>query len=97
MYSNYDLNEIVTPINTDKLTHYLKLSQYNPKKSAYLVHGFKHGFDLGYRGPVVRQSLANNLPLMVGSPVELWNKLMKEVQLKRVAGPYDHIPYNSHI
>ena len=34
---------------------------------------------------------------MVGNKVELWNKLMKEVKLKRVAGPFDHIPFDNFI
>ena len=45
----------------------------------------------------VRQSQAKNLTLTVGNQVVLWNKIMKEVKLKRVAGPYDHIPFDNYI
>ena len=36
---------------------------------------------------------ANNLKLTVGTHVELWNKVMKEVQLGRYAGPFEVPPY----
>ena len=41
--------------------------------------------------------MAENIPLMVGSEVDLWNKLMKEVKLGRVAGPFDEIPFEHFI
>ena len=62
-----------------------------------MVNGFRHGFDLGYDGPKIRRSTAANLPITVGSKIEMWNKLMKKVMLKRVAGPYDSIPYDNYI
>ena len=57
------------------------------KKTLFLQQGFTYGF--GYEGPKERQSLSNNLPFSVGNHTILWEKLMKEVRLKRVAGPYD--------
>ena len=40
-----------------------------------------------------------NLKLSVGSEVDLWNKVMKEVKLKRFAGPYkeEEIPFEYFI
>ena len=52
-----------------------------------------NGFDIGYEGPQERKSESSNIPLTVGSKVELWNKLMKEVAAKRVAGPFTDILY----
>ena len=66
-------------------------------KTSWLVNGFRNGFDMGYRGPLERINLSENLPLNVGSPVELWNKLMAEVRVSRVAGPFLNIPYDSYI
>ena len=37
------------------------------------------------------------MTLHVGSEVELWNKIMKEVKLKRFVGPFNNIPYDSYI
>ena len=92
-----DLTEITTPINIDKYEHYLKMSEFPSEKTQYLIQGFKHGFDIGYRGPVYRQETAANIPLSLGTPEELWSKLMKETDLKRLAGPFDEIPYEYYI
>ena len=75
----------------------LKETKYSVSEIDYLEHGFTYGFDIGYKGPVQRQSKSKNIPLRVGSETELWNKLIKEVKLGRVAGPYDDIPYDNYI
>lgn len=41
-----------------------------------------------YEGPRKRIVKANNLKLRVGSKTQLWNKVMKEVKEKGMAGPY---------
>ena len=61
----------------------------------YLCNGFHYGFDIGYWGSEDRQSRSDNIPLKIGSKVQLWNKLMKEVKEKRVTRPFDNIPYNN--
>ena len=38
-----------------------------------------------------------NIPFFVGNCEVMWNKLMKEVKLQRVAGPFDHIPFEHFI
>ena len=45
------METIVTPVNIDRYEMLLKESNFNPKKTQYLVSGFKRGFSLGYRGP----------------------------------------------
>ena len=40
---------------------------------------------------------SRNLRLTVGSQVELWNKVMKEVKAKRYAGPFTKIPFDNYI
>ena len=62
-----------------------------------MINGFKNGFDLGYRGPEDIQQTAPNLKFTVGNKLELWNKVMKEVQLKRYAGPFEEIPFDNYI
>ena len=59
--------------------------------------GLINSFDIGYRGSEVRQSRSNNIPFTVGGKIQMWNKLMKEVLLKRVAGPYKEIPFDNYI
>ena len=81
----------------DKLKSLLTQYEYDKAEIAYLTEGFTHGFDIGYEGPQIRQSISSNLPLRVGSKIDIWNKLMKEIKLKCVAGPYDKIPFQNFI
>ena len=75
----------------------LKETNYDKSETEFLVNGFKQGFDLQYKGPKFKKSRSKNLPITVGSKTVLWNKLMKEVSLKRVAGPYEDIPFEYYI
>ena len=94
---NGDLDTIVTPIKVHRLAALLEESQYNREEIDFLCNGFKNGFDIGYEGPTQCQSTAENIPLTVGSKTQLWNKLMKEVRLKHVAGPFETIPFKNFI
>ena len=70
---------------------------YPKSEIEYLANGFKNGFDIGYEGPKMRQSTAENIPFTVENKTQLWNKIMKEVKLGRVAGPYDRVPFDNYI
>ena len=94
---NFDLTSIATLVDADTLEHMLSESEYDPVCAHFLVDGFRNGFDLGYRGPIKRRSTAQNLPFRVGSPIEMWNKIIKEVKLGRCAGPYDQIPFDYYM
>ena len=98
-YENFDLHNVVTPINANRLRNLLVESGYDEAKTRFLFNGFTQGFDLGYEGPVYRQDTSNNIPLFdgIGNAVELWNKVMKEVEMKRYAGPYSSIPFKNYI
>ena len=51
-------------------------------------------FLLQYEGNLTRvKRTAPNLKLRIGNKVELWNKVMNEVELKRYAGPFDEPPF----
>ena len=95
---NLNLQDIVTPVDTDELLNLLQITKYDTKKTEFLCTGFKQGFSLGYQGNLkkVRRE-APNLKLRVGSPVELWNKVMKEVQLGRFAGPFKNPPFEHYV
>ena len=75
----------------------LKATHYDHHKTKYLIDGFRNGFDIGYRGPVDRRDISNNIPITIGSEREMWNKIMKEIRMKRYAGPFDEIPFTSYI
>ena len=98
-YTNYDLDNVVTPVKALVLENLLREANYNPKKISKLVKGFTKGFSIGYRGPKKVRRFSPNLKLTVGSETVLWNKVMKEVKLKRFAGPYpiDKPPFEHFI
>ena len=91
------MTEIVTPINVTRFQRYLMDSGFCRDRSEHLIQGFKEGFDIGYRGPLIRQDTSNNIPLNLGTPQDLWDKLMKEVSMHRYAGPYKKIPYVNYM
>ena len=97
MYENFDLENIVTPVNADALQELLEQTDYNKEKTQFLVNGFKNGFSINYQGAKIVQKTAPNLKLRVGDKVQLWNKVMKEVKLKRFAGPFDKPPFANYI
>ena len=90
---NFDLTSIVTPLDV-KL---LREANYDKDETKFLVDGFSTGFDIGYRGNKNRKSESHNIPFSVGNKYILWNKIMKEVEEKRYAGPFETIPFDNYI
>ena len=80
-----------------ELENLLQESNYPGEKVEKLVNGFKNGFDVRYRGPQKVKKESKNLKLYVGDEAVLWGKVMKEVKLKRFAGPFEHCPYKNYI
>ena len=50
-----------------------------------------------YNGPMARKDHSENIPLRIGSKEELWEKMMKEVELSRYVGPFKEVPFNNFI
>ena len=94
---NDDLEHLVTPLDINQFEKLLKESQYDSKKTKFLIDGFRNGFDLGYLGDETVKMTAQNLKFTIGDKIELWNKVMKEVELKRYAGPFETIPFENYI
>ena len=88
------MKDIVMPVNADHLEQLLIESKYNEEETKFLVNGFRQGFDIGYEGPTGRKDTSENIPIReVGSQEEMWDKLLKEVELGRYVGPFDQIPF----
>ena len=93
---NFNLDDILTPIKVDKLRELLINTKFDPQETEFLFKGFSEGFDFGYRGPKNHTNLSWNIPIHVGSKTEMWNKVIKEVKLGRVAEPYCDKPPFKH-
>ena len=98
-FENYDLDNIVTPVKADMLEKMLIAAKYPSEKKDFVVNGFKEGFELQFKGDRRVRRTSNNLKIQpgVGSEVEMWNKVMKEVQAKRYAGPFRDPPFEFFI
>ena len=93
-FENFDLETVVTPVNVKAYAELLEQTNYDKGKAKFLIEGFSKGFSLGYNGPLDVKMESPNLKLNgVGTKTMLWNKVMKEVKLKRFAGPYANIPF----
>ena len=87
---------MVTSVKPEVLKILLNECHYDEKKTEYIIDGFTNGFSLGYSGDRSVKRTAPNLRLTVGDEIDLWNKVMKEVKLKRYAGPFEQIPFKDH-
>ena len=98
-FQNLDIDNLCTPIKIDQLEDLLRRTHYIESEIKYLTKGFRQGFSIGYKGPKDRRDSSRNIPIIpgVGSKVEMWNKVMKEVKLKRFAGPFKNIPFPNFI
>ena len=96
-HENYNLDNIVTPVNAEAFGKLLKEAGYPQNKIDFISRGFSEDFDLGYQGPSDVQMKSANLQLRIGKKTELWNKVMKEVAVNRMAGPFEKIPFECYI
>ena len=81
----------------EKFEQLLKQAKYDEKETKYLTQGFRNGFSLQFEGDRQVTKTAPNLKLRIGSPIQLWNKVMVEVQKGRYAGPFDKVPFKHYI
>ena len=96
-FNNFDLQNIVTPVNVSRLHDLLRKTNYDTNETRFLVNGFTNGFSLGYEGPFNRRDTSRNIPFTMGDKFQLWNHIMKEVKNKRFAGPFDEIPFRDYV
>ena len=98
-FENHNLTDIVILIKVDHFEELMKEANYPKEKIQFLVSGFKSGFDIGYEGPTIRRDISNHIPIdpILGDKVTLWNKIMKEVELKHFAGLFEQIPFENYM
>ena len=75
----------------------MRQANYEKAELEFISRGFREGFPIGYEGPTNVKLTARNLPLKCGSLQDIWDKVMKEVSLKRFTGPFVEVPFDSYI
>ena len=90
-----NFSDIVMPINIGLFARILAELGFQKEKLQTLVSGFTSGFNLGFSRNLNKRHFSSNLPFRIGTPADLWNKIMKEVSLNRYARPFtkEQIPY----
>ena len=96
-FENFNLTDVVTPVNAQVLGKLLNQVSYDVNKVKFLVKGFTKGFSISYKGPKDIQRYAPNLKIRIGDATILWNKVMREVRDKHLAGPYLNPPFKNFI
>lgn len=90
---NHNLNNLAnSPINVQMLSQYLK--GYNQQEANFLLEGFTKGFRIHYEGPRVSLD-SKNLKSLNQNPDIVKQKIGKEVQAGRVAGPFFQRPFHN--
>ena len=85
---------ITTPVNIPNLE--VALSGYDPQLTSYLIEGFTFGFKTGYIGSLCRTSVKNLVSATLNSHFTL-EKIKKEVESGRVAGPFKKVPFDPFV
>ena len=97
-FENRDITSVVMPVDIDQFEKLLVETDYNRTKMKKLKNNFRNGFRLEYTGNRDIQMRSPNLKFHeIGDDLTLWNKVMKEVELKRYAGPFENIPFEHFI
>ena len=69
------------------------LENYDPFAKAYLLSGFKYGFDIGFRGEPNNDINVKNLLSTKKFPLIVSDAIAKEVKAGRLSGPFSHPPF----
>lgn len=81
-----------SPIDIKRLKIWLK--GYEVAEQKYLLNGFRKGFGLQYSGQQISYE-SKNLKSAILNPKVLEEKLIKEVELGRILGPFNEKPFSN--
>ncbi len=95
MKPNLNLQSICSPIRPDVFDDFLQ--GYDRVERKFVIQGFTQGFRLGFAGDRSRRLLQPNLPSAAVYPDLIWEKIAKEVETGRVAGPFETPPFKSFV
>ena len=87
-----DISLLPTPVKAGKLE--ALLTGYPKDKAEFLVNSFKFGFPIGFKGDRLGQDAALSRSAKL-NPEVVSEKIRKEVQAGRIAGPFDTKPFHN--
>ena len=82
-----------TPIKLDRLAHHLRITQYNPPTTQYLIDGFMRGFSLENTSLINTHPIRNSFSVKHNKDI-VYRKLNHERLLGRIAGPFTYSPFH---
>jgi len=84
---------VSTPINIEKL---ICLTKHHPNRAFvnYIIQGLREGFRYNYRKQRDENIFQQNLPSIEVNPVAFQVSVQKELELGRIAGPFDQASIN---
>ncbi len=91
MEPNLDLGAICTPVQSDVFDTFLE--GYDLKEREFITQGFKNGFHLHFEGDRNFVIETPNMKSANKNPEKIWEKIAKEVNAGRVAGPFEKPPF----
>ena len=80
-----------SPVNPRILEFYLYLADYDLSESQFLVKGFSEGFTIGHYGALNNTIVENDVSISLLHD-EALEKVLKEVNLGRIDGPFEGVP-----
>jgi len=83
-----------TPVNLQNLEAELQCIAIPEKEANFIINGFKHGFPICYSGPQ-RSYMSKNLKSANKNHQVVADKINKEIEEGRVAGPYPAPPLSN--
>ncbi|XP_069120279.1 uncharacterized protein [Argopecten irradians] len=85
-------NKVISPVDPVFLAR--ALQGYDQGKASYLVNGFTEGFKFHFQGEPSHE-FCNNLVSAKDMPEIVDDKLAKEIQAGRIAGPFPNPPFST--
>ncbi len=94
MEPNFDLSSICTSVQGDVFDTFFE--GYNPIEREFVIQGFKKGFYLHFEGDTNFVVETPNMKSANKNPEKIWEKIAKEVNAGRVAGPFEKSLYQHY-
>ncbi len=91
---DFNSERLASRVDLVALEYFLR--GYDSSEKNFILTGFRHGFSINYFGPRNLTVETPNHLSATDQPRLLWDKIMKEVDLGHVAGPFKYPPFEHY-